>query len=140
MPGGILAASLLGHCVCCPWLLSRLTSQPTDPLPHGLQVDPGGRESHRGRISSCLSVSNLSPLSSCSSRPSLLRIPPGTTIFLSSSQQSSLKESPIYTHYFYFPLFLPPPPTSWASPISTFLPPCCCSLVTQLISLLWGLI
>lgn len=43
-----------------PWLLSRLTSQPTDPLPHGLQVDPGGRESHRSRISSCLSVSNPS--------------------------------------------------------------------------------
>lgn len=125
--------------LCCPWLLCLPSSLPAVPIPQGLQVDPGGRESHWGRISSCLSIPNLSPSLILPQFPSLPCIPPGTTNYFTSSQQSSLKELSFYIHYLYFHLYLLPP-TSWVPSISAFLPPKSCFFVTQFISLLWGLI
>ena len=114
-----------------PLLLSPLTNQPTAPPPRS----PGGPkrwgESHRRGMSSCIQVLNLSGLlSCCSPLPAMC----------------TFRHHPTFLHLFCSKLFgglvytlhpyLSPCHSISTSRLSCFT--CHCSLVTKLISLLWG--
>ena len=106
---------------------SQLLPPPRSPGGHRL-----GGESHQDGMSSCLSVPNLSHFSSCPSPLPchvFLQVPPPFS-------PSLLRRAPWRNHL--HPPSLPPllcPDTS-QSGLSCFT--CSCSLVTKLISLLWG--
>lgn len=127
--GGIFAASLPGYRVI-PGFCPPFTSQQSFPAKVSRWIRVGGRDQQPFQCPTF--PPSLVPIQF----PSLPCVPSGTTIFLSSCQQSSLKESSA-------PTSLPLPIStslliSWAHPIWAFLPPCSYSLVTQLTSLLWG--
>ena len=120
--------------MCCP--LSPLTShEPANcPLEEGVQVDAGGRrwegEPFRWdrQLPQC-----LKPFPRFLFAASHVFVPSGSTILLSFSQQSSLKELTAPTVCTSLG-----PSHSRPLPFRAFLTHCNCSLVMELISLLWG--